>query len=155
MLELVAQGWSSRRFHVVTDGRVAAEITLGWFREGGALTIDGAPYTLRREGAISGAFILGHQGLEVVWARKPSAWRERFEVEYEGRTYELVKASWLRNSFELREHGRTVGAVRPRNIFRRRSEMMMPEELPLPVIVFVAALVVLMWNRRNAAAASS
>jgi hypothetical protein len=152
MLELVPQGWSARRFTVTRDGETVAELTLGWVREGGQVEIDGAPYELRREGRISGAYLLTHHGTVVARGRKPSAWRNRLEIEHEGWTYELTKRSWWGNTYELRLHGSTVGAVQPRHLFTRRAQVRMPEDMALPTVVFVCALVVIMWNRESAAA---
>jgi hypothetical protein len=153
MVELVPHGWSARRFSVVRDGEAVAELQLGWVREGGEVTIDGAPYELRREGLMSGAYRLTSHRAEVARARKPSAWRNRLEVEHDGWTYELAKRSWWGSTYELRLSGSPVGEVRPRHLFTtRRAQVHMPDDMPLPTVVFVCALVVLLWNRESAAA---
>lgn len=152
LLELVPHGWSSRRFTIRRDGETVADLELAWLREGGAVTIGGEPFELSREGLVSGVFALSRVGIEVVRASKPSAWRERLEVTHEGATYELAKASWWGNAYDVRADGRAIGSIRPRHPFTRRSAVTMPEEFPLAVTVFIAALVVLMWNRQAGAA---
>ena len=101
---------------------------------------------------MSGEYSLSRVGIEVARAWKPSAWRERLEVTHEGATYELAKARWWGNTYELRADGRVVGSIRPHHPFTRRSAITMPAEFPLAATVFVAALVVLMWNRQAGAA---
>lgn len=153
MLELVPALGSSRRYRVRRDGHDVAQFTLAWLREAGRLHIDGIAHELRREGLVSGAFTLSCQGMPVASARKPSALRNRFEVEYEGRQYEVVRAAWWGRRYEVRAHGQPIGSIGPHHPFTRRAEIALPDELTLPVKVFVAALVVLLWNRDSSGAA--
>lgn len=156
MLELVPVFGMSTRYSVRSDGREVAEVALGWFREGGELVIDGVRYQLRREGLASGAFQLSRDGGLVVEAHKPSAFSNRFDIEHDGHRYELAKAGFLTKRFELRQDGRAVGSIAPHHPFTRRCEVALPDALPLPVQVFLTALVVLMWNRdANTAAGTS
>lgn len=154
MLELVPRFGMSQRFSVRLDGEEVADVALGWFREGGDLTIAGVHHELRRERLASGAFQLLHDGHVLAEARKPSAFFDRFQVEHDGRRYELAKARWWARRFELREHGQVVGTIAPRHVLTNRCELALPPDLPLPVQVFLAALAVLMWNRDANAAAS-
>lgn len=154
MLELSPTGLSGRRYTVSRDGEDIAHLSFGWVREGAEVTIDGAPHELRHEGLGSGAFELSHHGAVVARARKPSAFRKRFELEHEGRVYELAKESWWGRAFELRADGHRVGSVRPVHPFTRRASIDLPEELSLPVRVFAAALVALLWRRGASAAAA-
>lgn len=152
MLELVPRRISSRRYEVRRDGEPVAEISLSWFREAGTLHIDGVAHELSRTGLGFGAFTLTRGGAPVARAHKPSAFRNRFEVEHEGRVYEVMKASWWGRRFAVRTDGRAIGSIGPHHPFTRRSEIVLPAELGLPVTVFLAALVVLLWNRDASAA---
>lgn len=152
MLELVPRFGSARRYTVRRDGQDIADITLGWVREAGDLTIDGVAHELRREGLLSGEFLLSRGGAVVARARKPSALRRRFEVRHDGQVYELVKARWWGRRYDLRAGGRTIGSIGPHHAFTRRAEIALPAELAVPVQVFVAALVVLLWKRDSQAA---
>ena len=151
MLELVPHGLSER-YTVRRDGAEVGDVALGWLREGGTLTIDGAAHELRRERRASGAFLLLREGAVVATAHKPSAFRDRFDVEHAGQQYELVKASLWSRRFELRAGGQAIGVIEPAGIFTRRCDVRMPGGIETPVQVFLAALALLMW-RRNAAAA--
>lgn len=153
MLELVPSGLLGRRFAVSRDGVVVAELNLALLREAAEITIEGAVHELRRQGRLSGAFELSHHGGVVARARKPSAWRNRFEVEHESRHYELEKESWWSRRYELRDASGPVGGVRPVHVFTRRAEIDLPDELTLPGKVFVTALVAFLWNRDASAAA--
>lgn len=153
MLELVPRLGSSRRYTVRRDGQDVAEFTLAWLREAGRLHIDGVAHELRREGLASGAFTLSCAGMPIVTARKPSAFRNRFEVDREGRRYEVVKASWWGRRFEVRADDQPIGSIGPHHPFTRRAAIDLPEDIGLPVQVFLAALVVLLWNRDSSGAA--
>jgi hypothetical protein len=155
MLELVPRVAMSQRYSVRRDGVEVAEVALAWFREGGELVIEGVPHELRREGLGSGAFTLTRDAVVIARAHKPSAFHNRFEVEHDGRRYELVKAAWWMRRFELRSDGQTIGSIAPQHPFTRRCEIALPVELGLAVKVFLAALVALMWNRDASAASSS
>lgn len=154
MLELVPRLSMSQRYSVRRDGIEVAEVDLAWWKEGGRLEVEGGTYGLRREGVKSGAFTLSQDGQVLVAAHKPSALRNRFEVEHDGQRYELVKAGWWMRRFELRAGGSTVGSVAPLHPFTRRARVSLPGELPLPVKVFLAALVALMWRRGSSGAAA-
>lgn len=152
-LQLVPGGWASRRFALVRDGRPLARLHLRMLREGGTIDVQGERYELRRQGVLSSAFELHRFGVLVARARKTSAVRHRFGVEHDGRFYELRKATWWGRAFQLREHGRPVGHIRPLHPFTRRSDVYLPDSLSVPAQVFVSALAVLMWRRDAGAAA--
>lgn len=154
MLELVPLSAFSERYRVERDGIAVAEFKLGWLREGGELAVEGVSYELRREGRMSGAFLLRHGGAVAARADKPSGLRRRFDVEHDGRRFEFVSAGFWTRGFELRRDGATVGRIIPRHAFTRRAAITFPADLPLPVTVFLAALAALMW-KRDAAAASA
>lgn len=152
MLELVRQGWSSYRFEV-HDGPVSvAELSLRRVREGATLTVAGEPYELRREGLVSRSFVLARHGEELARASKASALRGQLEIRHGDATHQLVKSPWLGNTHELRRGGEAVGSVRPHHLFTRRAAITVPDDLPLAVTVFVAALVRIMRQREGAAA---
>lgn len=153
MLELVPRFGSSRRYTVRRDGQDVAELTLALLREAGQLDIGGVAHELRREGFVSGAFTLSHAGTPIATARKPSAFRRRFEVDHRGRRYEVVKAAWWGRRFEVRADDRPIGSIGPHHPLTRRAAIDLPEDLGLPVQVFIAALVILLWNRDASGAA--
>ena len=75
-----------------------------------------------------------------------------------------VPKSWASGDFRVSEHeveSRTstshvaVGTIRRETWTSRKARVELPDELPLPVRVFVLWLVLLMWKRESDAAASS
>jgi len=81
-------------------------------KEAGEITIGGVRHRTRREGLVSGAFVVEQEGLELARADKPSAFFNRFEIIYQGRNYELKKESaWRRRFVVLGEGGEVVGRI--------------------------------------------
>lgn len=151
MLELVPQGWFSWNFTVLQNGGPIAEIRMSSGREKAELAIADATYTTARERLMSGLFILEFNGAQVATAEKPSAFLCSFNVVHEGKTYILKAASSFGRKFVLidREFERELGSIRPAGIFTRKATAELPDELPLPVRIFVLWLTLILWKRQS------
>ena len=77
MLQVVPTHWYSWDVTVTDESRPVADITLSWWREKGALTIDDSNVPLSAEAPISGDFVLEHAGGVLARAEKPSVFRRR------------------------------------------------------------------------------
>jgi hypothetical protein len=74
--------------------------------------------------------------------------RKSWTVEADGRTYEFRRASWWRQEEELHSGGLPVGSVRRKSIWRGDAVADLPG-LPLPVEVFVLAVVLTKWDAES------
>ena len=155
MLRAVPKGWFSWDFTIFDGERAIGTIDLAWVREAGELSLDGATYRVYREGLLGGAFILEKDGQVLARADKPSALTRSFTVEYNGTRYTLEAESALRQKFVLSRAGREIGAVRPEHAFTYRAIIDLPEDMALPVKVFVTWLAVILWKRDAEASASA
>lgn len=155
MLELVPRSPFSRQFILLRDGQPIAELALGLVRERGSIVVAGTPYEVRRERLLTSEFVLSQRRQEIARARKTSAVRNRFEVTWDSHVWELVKVTWWGRAFAVREGGTEIGSMRPEHAFTRRSLIDLPDDVPVPVAAFLAALAVLMWNRDQSAAAAA
>lgn len=126
-----------------------------WWSDKGELTVQGVTYTARREGVMSGAFVLESPAGVLARATKPSAFRRLLIVEHSGRQYTLRAASALRREFVLLDGSTRIGSLSPEGFFTRRAAVDLPPSLPLPVRVFIVWLTVMLWKHEQAAAASS
>ena len=125
------------------------------FSEGATLTIGDAVYTLRRESALRGKFLMEDEfGTVLLAAEKPSAWKDRFVFSFGDVEFELFKASTWRVGFALCWNGEQVGRVDRVGFFKRTADVDLPDSLPLEVRAFIFWLVLVMWNRYAASAAS-
>ncbi|MBN1362486.1 MAG: hypothetical protein JW993_17955 [Sedimentisphaerales bacterium] len=135
---------------------VVARMDMTWLSEGGSFTWEGIGYRLSRQGFWSGDFLLEGAGQIPARATKPSPFRRHFEVHVGPRVLALEAVSPLTRAFRLLENGSLVGAVTPRSFFSRCCTVDFPDDLPVPVQVFLFWLVVLMWRRAaNSSAAGA
>ena len=108
--------------------------------------VQGVTYTARREGLMSGAFLLESTAGVVARATKPSALRRPLIVEHSGRRYTLRAASALRREFALLDGSTRIGSLSPEGTFTRRAAVDLPSVLPLTVRVFIVWLTVMLWK---------
>ena len=155
MLDIEPRRWFSWDFTVARGDRRVAELDISWWRERGALAIDGATYAITREGLLSGDFRMSApDGQTMATASKPSMLHRRFDIVHAGHTITLrARSAWARTMDVLLD-GRDVGAITPAGAWTRRATADLPETLSLPVQVFVVWLAVLLWKREQDAAAA-
>ena len=155
MLKAIPKRWFSWDFTVMEGSQPVADIDVSWWREKGLLTVHGIDYMVYREGLMSGAFILELDGTVLARAEKPSAFHRAFLIEHAGKQYTLRAKSAFRRAFLLLDGSREIGSLSPEGIFTRRATVEFPEELPLPVKVFIMWLAVILWKRDSDSAAGA
>ncbi len=134
--------------YTVMDGSAAvAEINMAWWSQKGAMTVEGREYPIHREGLVGGAFVLEGDDAIMVRAEKVSPLSRSFEIVFHDRTYLLKRKTLISRKYLLVVGDSEVGSIAPVGIpcFRIRADL--PEELPLPVKVFLLWLVVLQRKR--------
>jgi hypothetical protein len=149
MLIAEPHGWFSRTYNLHWDGQFVARIDLASFRETAEVEIVGQRYRLFREGLLGGAFVLKKNGRTMARAVKPSWAVRRFEIEWEGRQLELEATSMFSWRFVLRQGESELGDIRRVGWFRRKAEVDLPSDLPLPIQVFLMWLVMILWRRAD------
>jgi hypothetical protein len=152
MLEAVPTNVFSTNFRLQQQNQLLGEVDTSIWREKGQLELEDGTYQLYREGPFSGDFILEHNGKLVARASKPSALRNRFEVELPNQRLVMRKLSVWNRSFGLFDGEKQVGSIYPIGIFTRRSNIDLPADWPLPFRIFLFWLAFLMWKRQNQAA---
>jgi hypothetical protein len=152
MLVAVPTNIFSTSFRLYLNDNLLGEVNTAIWREKAELEIGEGTYQLYREGKLSGDFVLEHNGNIVARARKPSVFRNKFEVELPNQLLVLRKLSPLTRRFGLFDGERQLGSIYPLGILTRRSNIDLPNEWPLPIRVFVFWLAFLVWRRQNAAA---
>lgn len=149
MLHLVPRHWYSWDYRVTDASRPVADIALSWWREKGAMTIDGATYQVSREAVMSGDFVLERAGSVLARAEKPSVFRRAFVIRHAGREYTLRPRALFRRAFILMDGSRQVGSIAPTGAFTRKAAADLPHDLPLPVRMFIVWLTVISWRREQ------
>ena len=149
MLHVRARSVFSNHYEILEGGRVLTTVNIRWFREAGSFRLDGERYSVGRRGLMFGAFFLEGPDAVLATADKPSAFFRRFVVQVGDDVYELAARSAFLRAFDLRLGRRRVGSVEPKSIFTRSARADLPDDLPVPVQVFLTWLVLLLWKRQR------
>jgi hypothetical protein len=120
----------------VRGDSVVAEIEIPRWRKKAVLKVGGLRYAAYREGVIWGAFILGLDATQLARAERTNWLSRSFTIKHGEKTYRL-KAEWFGSSFILLDNGQEVGSLVPRGMFTRKTSVSLPDQLPLPVQMFV------------------
>lgn len=136
--------WS---FTIYRDGAPIADVDQGWFRERGAFLLGGHTFEVLRTSMLQGEFALQSDGLRLAWAEKVSVFLRSFEVRCGDRTYSLRAVHPFTRRFGLYEDDRSIGSIRPLHMFTRKAHIDLPDDVDLPVQVFMFWLVLVLWRR--------
>jgi hypothetical protein len=154
LMQLLPQNWHSWDFNVDLAGTTVGEIrcTSSWM-EKATLKAGDADYQAFREYFVGGDYLLQDAaGNTIARARKPSLLRSTILVECSRRAYTLKKESFTGKTYLLMEQDQQVGHIRTTGLLSRKSEVSLPDDLPLPEQLFVLWLVTALWQRDNGAA---
>ncbi len=111
------------------------------------------PFTLNREGLLSGMYRLLQGEKVIVRAEKPSVWKNSFVIDLAGREVHLKPDGPSHRTFTLYDTDDGVlGRIVREGLFKVRATLDLPADWPLPLQLFVFWLVVLIWSRDNQAA---
>ena len=154
MLEASPKNFFSTNYIIRVPGRTPAVLDVSLWRESAEIELDGAVHRFYREKIFGGAFVLERAGVVIARAVKPSAFRSRFDVELGGKRFVVRKVSMWRRRFGVFSGEQQIGVVRPAGVFTRRALIEMPSDWSLAHEVFIFWLVLIIWRREAAAAAS-
>jgi hypothetical protein len=147
MLKAVPKSIFSWDFTVSLAGQPIAEVDTLWFREKAEMFVDGQRYGVYRERWMSGLFVLESGAGVLATAEKPSAFFRSFKVHYGSRRFQLEALSPFTRSFSLAEGVTPVGTIRPVFWLSRTTTIDLPNDIVLPVQVFMFWLVLILWRR--------
>jgi hypothetical protein len=149
-LKLVPQNPFSWSFDVTRNNASIAQVVHTFsLKEQATLNIQGTTCQAYREHFMGGDYILEEQGHSLARARKQSVFVSAFQLEYPGKSHTLRKESHFRRTFVLMEGDRQIGIIKPEGIFTRKADVSLPDEIPLPVQIFVLWLVLVLWKRNS------
>jgi hypothetical protein len=149
MLQATKTSVWSNKYSIAVDGREVAIWDGSFWKVGGSFQLEGREYRVSANMWGSKYGMVRDDGVPL--AKADRVGRKRWTVESDGRTYEFQRASMWRQEQELRSGGERVGSVRRTSMWRSDATADLPG-LPLPVQIFVLAVVLSMWDATNAAA---
>jgi hypothetical protein len=154
MLDATPRGLFTWGFTVRQGVDAVAEIDPSWFGESAEIRAGGQTYSAYRESLLGGTFVLQSGERLVARARKASAFVRAFDIDLSGRPLELKATSVWSREFGLFEGGVQVGRIGPAAWFGRRAVIDLPPGISLPAQLFLLWLVLVLWRRADAAAAT-
>ena len=140
-------GW---RFNLYLAEQLLGTLYMSWCKQRGRFVLNETKYSLSRERLWSGDFLLAAGQRILARATKQRSVR-RFIVGVTGRELTLEAASPFTGRFRLVEHGSVVGGVARDHLFARKCTLDFPEDMSVPVQIFLFWLVALMWRRAGGA----
>ena len=139
------------RYDITEDDRPVT-LLANFRREGCEFTVDGQQVQVKRERGKR--FVLSGPKGRIATAERESG--KRWVITTGAGRLELVRPSTWRSAWELHQGGRALGRIeRDKGIFSRSSHADLPPEVPLPVRVFAFYVVLILWERASAAAATA
>ena len=154
-LKLRPRAFYSWDFDVLSGDRQIAFLDRHWIRERATFSLEGATYAIRRTSVLRSSFVFEKDGRVIAQATKPSRLRREFEIQAGPERWILRAVSMFRREFELVRGGLRIGTMKPDSAFRRAATADFPDLVPLPLQVFVACLVLVLWKRDADRAAAS
>ena len=153
-MEAIPKGWFSWKFRITDGVKEIADLDMSSWRERGELHIAGLSYALFRKGLLRPTFLLELNGSEIASATKSGALRRVITLQHDGQTYYLRRKSLIRRSVALLNDLGEIGSVSPAGFVTRRANVDLPENLRLPVRIFIIWLVLILWKRDSDSAAA-
>ncbi len=135
-------------FTVFCDSEFLADIDMSWLRERADVTIGDQAFSVCRTSVMSGTFVLKSGDQVLAEAKKVSAFTRTFEIRTDDRELTLKAVSIWKRQFALYENGAQIGQIGPTNWLRRRAVIDLPDDIPIPIQVFLFWLVVVLWRRQ-------
>jgi len=149
MLRASRYGVFKRRYEIGEDGRPVIELA-GQRREGCEFTLDGERLRVERERGRR--FVLtGPRGQHATADRESG---RRWAITTSAGRLELTRPSLWRSAWELRRGDVSLGRIEHDGAFKRTSHADLAADVPLQVRVFAFYVVLILWERANAAAAA-
>ena len=136
-------------YDITLDGRPLARWDGSSWKPGGTFELDGRRHHVRSNMWATTYVMTDDDGTTI--ATTDRVGRNTWTVQADGVSYDFRRPSIWRHEEELLSDGRPVGSVKRNSIWRSDTVADLPG-LPVPVQVFVLAVVLTMWDQAAAAA---
>jgi hypothetical protein len=144
MLKATAKGWLGTHWQISGgDDQPAIALELASIRSQATWNLDGQQYRVFRERAGDRPFVLTVDGQRLASATRTSFWRRTFRVSADGGMWTLAMTSAWRGRWELSDGAGSVGSIQVIGLLQRSTLIDLPDTLPIPLRIFMAAMVLL------------
>jgi hypothetical protein len=150
--ELSPRKWYSSDYRVLRDGTELTRFTFLSGPERSHFALACNTFVARKEKWNSPNFFLDQGATRLALAVTPHWSLRIFHLEYEGKPYGLRATS---GGFVLTCNGVERGLIAKKGWLSRQATADLPDDLPLPVNLFLIWLSLLMWKRDSDGAGST
>jgi hypothetical protein len=156
-LEMIPKNPFSNDFSFRTPDHELVKLDVSQWREVARFKLKQDEFSLYREGEwkgklkLRGPFVLAKNGEVIVRAQKVSMFRSTFSIDLAGKTCMLKSKSIFSRTFLVLQNDREIGNVRRAHFWSRRTLVDLPADWPVALKVYIFWLVLMMWNRDDAA----
>jgi hypothetical protein len=138
-----------REYEITSDGEAVTSL-LGGRRESCEFSLDGTGFRIERDGGKR--FLLHGPDGRLATAERQTG--REWAVRASTGNLKLVKPSFWRSGWEVRQRGSGKGGIRHDGAFKKTYTADLPADVPPPVAVFALYVVLVIFERAAAAAAS-
>lgn len=153
MLTAQQTSFWGRSYQIALDGTAVTTFSPKWWGNGGQFSLDGFDYELRSN-AWGHHYVLTDVGRNAAVATAEKVGRKNWTVESGGRSYRFQRVSIWKNDQALLADGHQVGVIKRTSAWRLNAAADLPG-VPVPVQIFVLAVVLTMWRSQAAAGAAA
>ena len=145
MIRLTPRGKFSWSFDITQSSTPIGSLDLARIKRNGSITIGAKSFEVRPE-RLFGSLALAANGRIIARARRAFAFRPTYRIQADDRELELRGSPLLRNA--VLAHGDVVVArLRRPSFFKRVLDIELAQNAPLPLLVFVSAVIILYWRQ--------
>jgi hypothetical protein len=147
--------WLARSYCIEEGARSVAVVEVGFGRRRDAIELDGRRFLIHREGFWHPTFLLTSGSDTVARGRSAGAFQRGFMIRYGAGEFRLDPSSFFSRSFDLSQHGRSLGQIRALGVFSRDVQIALDASLAPEVRLFAFWLVCIAWRRAAAVVAAT
>jgi hypothetical protein len=147
MIRLTPRGRFSWSFDITQSNTPIGSLDLARLKRSGSFTIGAQSFELKPDGFL-GPLALENSGRIIARAKRAFSFRTSYRVQADDHELELRGGLLLHKA--VLAHGDVVVArLRRPNFFRRVLEIELLQNAPLPLLVFVSAVIILYWRQAS------
>ena len=150
MIELKPKSMFSNSFAFPAADGSSIKVDVSQWRERAHFTLDGVEYSMYRDGAWKGAFVLEREQTVFARATKRGMFSDTFDVDLAGRPLTLKKKSIVGRHFFVLEGDRQIGQIFRKGLWSRLTYVDLPTDWPVPLQLYLFWLALVIWIREEA-----
>ena len=155
MIEIKKTGFLSNDYVAVRKRKNLAEFSRSFWSQKAEMAFDKRIFQLNQKGALKSVYTLIERDKTLLEILQPSALKTRLTFRMNNKDFEIVNKAWHSQSLLIKSNENEVGSVAGRGFLKTGAIVLLPDEFPVPVQVFIGWIAMVRWDDdANAAAAA-